>query len=551
MKSFTSFLAVAAFSMMAAGAQAAVPVPQQSVKDYQPAKNSKALVKAAAEEEEETFVYKGKGTYRDNLVHTYWMVDSYPEYEVEIYESSKTPGLYRVMNPYLNYPKELIGSPGALKDKDYYITIDASDPKHVHIPESHTGFIIATGEELMVWSIANDYYDNKYGNWILADQEGWCGTLEDGAITFPVRSLPIYCHIIDSDEEEDKVWKLSNASGMFRVKLPGAPELDVKIEAPGINTDHTELTYELTWGKDIETVKAALVKGEYSDETAKAIIDGTIASETMQGDGPFTTPYTGDGIYTLYTIPYYEGTPRYQGTPREVAHLTYDIAFDESEWRKCGTATYHEAIVGSTEWTGSYFPWLEEEHDVEVEENVQTPGRIRLVNPYGPGYRYYAADQYDSSRNYYLVVNGGDSDGVFIEKVDHLGLSLGVDGFMIWSKAGRSLEEGKTKDQVMKEGTFGKYENNEYTFPKDALLVMFHAHEDAIYWGNHNGSFSVKFKPGQIIGGTAGVADVLTDSDATEQYYTINGIQLPSLDGAAPGVYIVKRGAKTSKIVKY
>ncbi|MCM1110932.1 MAG: hypothetical protein NC336_06990 [Clostridium sp.] len=539
-QSFTLFApASVAMAMMAttAGASVRVPVSQSPV--YETLASTKAV-------EEETFVSIGKGTYRDNFVQSWWTIPVYPETEVEIFESTTTPGRYRVMNPYRDYPsEELFGSPGVVDQKDYYITIDASDPVHVFIETSHTGFEVGGGQELVIGSIADDYYNNRYGNWILADREGVCGKIVDGEITFPPNSLIVFLQPIGEPEIEDPLWLQTNGAGMFRVKLPGAPDLDIDIELAGINDDHTELTYTLLLGESIEFAKVALVEGDYSDETADEIKDGTIASTEVRTSGSFVTPYVGDGNYTLYAIPYLEGTPR------KITHLTHDIAYDESEWRKCGQALFHEAIVGSPEYHNQYFFWQEDEYLVEIEENRATPGIVRLVNPYGSGYRYYTPDEYDSSHNHYLVINGADPNAVYIEYADDLGLDFGYDWIKIWSRAARSFEQGFTKEDIAAEGTFGKYENYEFTFPKASILLMFSPNPTGWYGANQSGNTSLKVSPGQIVGGTATAIGTISgdDNDSTERYYTVGGVELRSLDGAAPGVYIVRRGSATEKRV--
>ncbi|MDE6131628.1 MAG: hypothetical protein K2F74_08560 [Muribaculaceae bacterium] len=85
---------------------------------------------------QETWKPIGTGLFRENFVHAFYMVSTYPEVEVEIMESEQTPGRYRIMNPYADYP-DFIGSPGCY-DGEYYITVDASDPERCYVEQSNT-----------------------------------------------------------------------------------------------------------------------------------------------------------------------------------------------------------------------------------------------------------------------------------------------------------------------------------------------------------------------------------------------------------------------------
>lgn len=131
--------------------------------------------------------FKTVGTveYTDGyLCSVFTGLDPYT-WEVELQESNETPGLYRLLNPYTceNSPY------ASYAVSNGYMTINAVDPKAVYIEQSPLGINLnpAYGD-LYAWSMAAYYMEN--GN-ALEDiaAAGWCGTLEDGVITFPERSL--------------------------------------------------------------------------------------------------------------------------------------------------------------------------------------------------------------------------------------------------------------------------------------------------------------------------------------------------------------------------
>ena len=149
-----------------------------------------ALMSPTASAAEETWKLIGTGTFRENFLHSWYIYSDFPEVEVEVMESEQTPGRYRIMNPYANYP-DYIGSPGC-QEGDWYITVDASDPVHCYIETSKTGYIAGENQMLVVGSVADDYYNNRYGNWELADKENVCGKLVDGSITLSRGVMTLY-----------------------------------------------------------------------------------------------------------------------------------------------------------------------------------------------------------------------------------------------------------------------------------------------------------------------------------------------------------------------
>ena len=496
-------------------------------------------VSLGASADDETWTSIGSGSYRDNFVHTYYFIENYPEVEVEIQESEQTPGRYRVVNPYVNYP-DAIG--GGVLEGDHYIVIDASDPDHVYIEESNTGYIIGRGQELAIWSKADDYYNNKYGNWEQAEKDNICGTLRDGHITFPKMSLLTYLREYEEPDYEDKIYMSSNPAGMFRVKLPGAPDLDVSLECVGVDEPHENVIYSVTLGESLEKALLAVADGQWSESVAAGIKDGSVKSVEIDKSGQVKFPYTGDGIRTLYVVTYYDGKPNAD------EYLTHEINVDESEWRKCGTATFFEGIFSSNEVTAWGFDIDPVEITVEVQESTAEPGRIRLVNAYGTGYPYCGAGNWDSSSNHYIIINGTDPDRVYIEYCESIGLDYGYGVCEVWSRAGRSIENGEPMEKIDADGTFGKYSDNTFTFPRESLMVRFiNVRPDTWYWANLDGRTTLKLAPGQIQGGT-GVGTVAADVQGERRIFSLDGTEVMT-DSPAPGIYVVVENGRSRKVV--
>ena len=143
-------------------------------------------------------------------------------YKVEIQESEETPGLYRLVNPYgaaFPYNEE-----GDWDDsRDYYIEINATDANGVYIPIQNTGLNWGDGN-FYVYSMAAYYLDNG-ASLDEAKAEGVCGTLKDGVITFPSKSLAFA--FFESDAG------LYQTGDGFKLVLPGYYEDESEAESAG------------------------------------------------------------------------------------------------------------------------------------------------------------------------------------------------------------------------------------------------------------------------------------------------------------------------------
>lgn len=499
----------------------------------------------------ETWRPIGKGLYRESFMHAFYIISEYPELEVDLEESEQTPGRYRMVNPYAAYP-DFIGSPGCYPG-DYYVVVDASDPVHCFVETSKAGYQCGGNEMLIVGSMADDYYNNRYGDWILADKENICGKLVDGSITFPPNSLLASAWNQDLPWSDDIVWKICNDNPMFRLKLPGAPDLDINIGFNGINDAHTELTFNVTLGSSIEKARIALVEGDSSAGVAEKIADGTIPSVEITAGGDVVFPYTGDGIFTLAVVPYWEGTPR------TASFKVFDIQYDETEWRKAGRAFYRDGIISGVNELRPYgFVYPAYEYYVEVEENVATPGYLRLVDPYGEVSPLSNGFKYDDSHKWYLYINASDPDKVVVEHAEGgVGLNLGYGVMEIWSYADRARNDsrfyayGISDEEITAKKWFGKFMNNEITFPANSLCMWFpnvNPEPTAWYQANSKGDFLLKFEPGMINGTQSSDVESIeaVDCSAPAAYYRLDGTKVAG-EKPVPGIYIVRKGDKAYK----
>ena len=126
----------------------------------------------------------GVGYYVDDFIVPFYGYDPY-EYEVEIDESTETPGLYRIRNAYAPVA-EAFGETGGEKD----IIIHAENPNGVYFLTQPIGIDFGSGEFSIVSYGGDDveYFTEQYGvtpEQVIAAFPEHFGTLEDGVITLP------------------------------------------------------------------------------------------------------------------------------------------------------------------------------------------------------------------------------------------------------------------------------------------------------------------------------------------------------------------------------
>ena len=170
----------------------------------------------------------GKGYFTDDIVLTSYYAMNAPTYEVEIQESSTTPGLYRLVDPYAEgvypYTSSQMGKP--LAPAGMSLEVNAEDPEGVYVALQPLG--MDWGDGAMSFESAGAYYLQKY-EFDVVKSNNLFGTLADGVITFPHLS---YTYKDNNGEEQTAYWQGNiyvgssaydaGASGNIKIVLPSA-----------------------------------------------------------------------------------------------------------------------------------------------------------------------------------------------------------------------------------------------------------------------------------------------------------------------------------------
>ncbi len=154
----------------------------------------------------------GYAEYTDDTFTRYYGLEQVP-YDVEIQECTTIPGLYRLVNPYgENFPyKDEFTYDDSV---NHYLILNACDPDGVYFSKCDTGCSKDDGA-IVIWSVADN--EMMYG-WTLEEmkEEGECGTLVDGVITFPKYSI-----YFSEANYNDGYLRLANSEN-HKIVLPSA-----------------------------------------------------------------------------------------------------------------------------------------------------------------------------------------------------------------------------------------------------------------------------------------------------------------------------------------
>lgn len=400
---------------------------------------------------EETWTEMGKGTWADGFltdVSYGWVNELNNTWEVTV-EKSSIEGRYRMLpytegTPVANYVSE---NYGIGPDNENYVVIDATNPDKVYMHGIWTPF----DELIFVHAVPENGFELDED-----DEEAVSpyGTLaENGIITFPANS---FFEVYNNQQY------YANADGLFTIGLPGAV---IKLTGMNISTDlcngnNAVVTLEGA-GKDIAAVKAFAVAG-YTEadainvDEANGVVDVDLTTKQVE-------LAIEPGINTVFVIGYEADGTR--------ANMKLDYVFNVNEpadnWQpvKGKVAKYTEGMLSGFDLVDATTVTC------KIEENVNTPGRYRLVEPYA---EIEPADHADHT--HYLYINATNPNRVTIEP-SVLGIGLPNYGEAWVASFANLLDSfGEVDPEILELlGFYGTMDDEENTiaFPDGTTLIAF------------------------------------------------------------------------------
>ena len=152
------------------------------------------------------YVWKnlGKGTITDGFFNSLFSGKPDATVACDVYEESKTPGLYMVTGfqcavaaAFFGTTEEAMANYEDSNWRNAEIVIDATDPAKVFIDEQDYGILV----------------NSSYGFFQIQTEA--TGTLKDGAITWPAKNMYVGMPGLGK-------WYYGNGNGTFKITLPGA-----------------------------------------------------------------------------------------------------------------------------------------------------------------------------------------------------------------------------------------------------------------------------------------------------------------------------------------
>lgn len=545
---------------------------------------------------EDTYTVLGEGLLRDDCLTV--LFGSKPRsWKVTVEESVEHPGVYRVPDAYKNSG---YGEYKPSGQYDKYLYIDASNPGFVYMQNYYTGILSGyeidpdTGDfkldengehipcQYEIGSMAG-YNTLMYG-WVsgrfVSIDEGSVGSINYGSITFPVGTLiarESSARETDIFSTAGLLWTPANRHGEFLLRLPGAPDTDMTVTIG----DYREVSESEVWipasfnySLDLDKAVVMMQRGEYSKKVMEDFIAGKIEGREIYEDhATIEYPFEGSDVYTAYMIGYLGD----EVVARQYA--TREIRIDRN-WRPLDNARWVEVFISDNYLTATgYATNVVEprEYEVKLEQNIDHPGQIRLVNPYtneAPTYYYYSDDDnVDKEHMYYIYFDLSDPERVFMRTTETgIGVSISWLGGRVrassrayrYTTGGGPIYVGTelnqdgvpedkyevriwTPEEVAENNLYGKYDADKQvvTFPKDALCVDISANPNSWYYANSTNKFRLTL-PRDFDGVETVIAEGAVEADAPVVYYNLQG--MPVANPEKGKIYIMVKGNKSSKI---
>lgn len=408
-------------------------------------------------------------------------------YQVELQQNELDPSSYRLVDPYSEaLEKEAIPTKGeqspylvfkVLKVGDKLNDIDITIDGLVHFTSACTGFYNTSSDYNTNVDIHHPSDFAKFQT-----EDIWkfsCVKLRKESDNTPaiVQLAPFYYM------EGIGGWDNTQKNGMITIVFPGVviKDYSAKVVYNGrftnVGGDNFAVA-NITLGKDVETAKVAMVEGDDINAAVSGILNGSLETIDVTASGTVNILSNNNGLSSIVVVTYADGEEQ------EAGFASFEFSAGTNRWNSLGMATYTDDIVG---------PAYEEDpiaYNVEIQENATESGIYRLVNPYGEAFPYNKAGDWDASKNYYLVINAQDPEGVYID-MQNTGLNWGNGNFYVYSMAANYLAGGKSLEEIKALGVCGSLVDGVITFPAKALLFGFIEEGDDLYYANNNGAFKV------------------------------------------------------------
>lgn len=295
-------------------------------------------------------------------------------------------------------------------------------------------------------------------------------------------------------------------------------------------------------GENVKDILFDIYAGHFTNAASNLSIvldNGALSlGGTVLEGFPLSVSGMSRGIYTMFFIGVDDEGNILDG---KACHFFFNEDND-NEWKEGFTAKYCDDYLSS-----AYKNMDDVERDVTVQEHSTVAGFYRVVNPLATHSKKVLSSHstlVEGDHDHYLYIHAEDPEKVYIED-SAMGWSYGdEDGMLVATSYVQFLKDNEsTDDEITEAGVWGTLENNQITFPEDALLQYF-MHEGKYYYANSNSAFKLTLPEKDA------VKNIAVDADnASAEYFNMQGMRVNQ--PVAGNLYIVRQGSKVSKqIVK-
>lgn len=483
----------------------------------------------------------GTGTFADN-----YLVSGYAE--VEIMQNKLNPKMFRIMHPYDEIAEFLGGEGFNVSECPEYLEVTVMSPgdqlSGVTITQQDLVYFspVSVGVDIFELGYPAQIWHPSHFGGASATEAAWVhnrvNAWQDNGLPGEIQLAPFY-FIPETSQGSNQ----SSVDNLIVITFPGYEKTDysVNVNYTGAFVSADEESFavgKVELGEDVAEAKVAVVEGTNPDNALAMVMGGAVETVSLTKGGEVKVPCNYSGDCTMIAVAYDA-----EGNLQNYGYDTFNFALTPGEWKSIGNGLYTDYAFAPfflSDGQGNVAP--APTYSVQVQENTNTPGVYRVINPYHPDNYYYQIQGgygYDESNDYNIVIDAHDPDAVFIQAQ-----SLGIDGgyadaaqtkpfgqLTLLTVGGNYIDGGYSFEEVKAAGKInGVLRDGVVTFAPKELLMGGTLIDDAFYLGfDDPTSQTPNFLPTNVLvlpdAVTAGAKAKAVNAPKTARFFRKNNVK--------------------------
>lgn len=420
-----------------------------------------------------------------------WGVD--PDYNVgpvtvSIYQQGVDKSIFRISNPYiaLNEDTNEYMQLRLLEEGSTYLGMNITLPDLVAFDPTYIEYSSDDGSDIYLYYPAY-FQDLNVMGYV---RNSRVVEYQDNGLPGMIQLAPLYFLPSTSEVYGDAT------TPYVEIYFPGYVSYDASIEIgyEGTLIAEDQSQYVLltgTIGTDVSEARVAVSADLSGDDLIAAIEDGSVEYTSFNSSGSWRVPFDDmpTGQYNVAAIAYVGEDAKSVATA-SFFYVAPTSDYNPNEgWTSLGYLEYTDGYVVATLFTGTD----KITYDVEIQENNETPGLYRLVNPYGTLIASFFGNNAlgkDTPASY-LLIDARDKTHVKILQSEQTlqffpGTRDQFEFIYAWCWADMWESQGATQEEIeSQEDVYGTFADGQITFPAYALNMVWSDEPDEVYSGNY------------------------------------------------------------------